>query len=139
MPRAQLSLRPEIVRNVSNTITIAIFFFMKIFKIYRYDPSNCRDYRLHSPQHVVRILLSAATTVYMACGEDPFIWRDCGTCQMASLFLPLPRMAITTICSSSSLLVAAFTQHLASHPPSAPLLKLLRLYQVHSLQLSPTY
>ena len=53
--------------------------------------------------------------------------------------LPLPRMATTTICSSSSLLVAAFTQHLASHPPSAPLLKLLRLYQVHSLQLSPTH
>ena len=57
---------------------------------------------------------------------------------MASLFLTLPRTATTTICSSSSLLVAAFTQHLASHPPSAPLLKLLRLYQVHSLQLSPT-
>ena len=57
---------------------------------------------------------------------------------MASLFLPLPRTATTTICSLSSLLVAALTQHLATHPPSAPLLKLLILYQVHSLQLSPT-
>ena len=61
----------------------------------------------------------------------------CGTCHMASLFLPLQRTATATICSSSSLLVAAFTQHLASHPPSAPLLKLLCLYQVNSLQLSP--
>ena len=41
---------------------------------------------------------------------------------MASLFLPLPRTATTTSCSSSSLLVAAFTQHLAFHPTSAPLL-----------------
>ena len=57
---------------------------------------------------------------------------------MASLLLPLPRTTTTTICSLSSLLVAAFIQHLASHPPSAPLLELLCLYQVHSLQLSPT-
>ena len=42
---------------------------------------------------------------------------------MASLFLPLPRTATTTSSSSTSLLVAAFTQHLASHPTSAPLLK----------------
>ena len=62
----------------------------------------------------------------------------CGTCHMALLFLPLPRTATTTICSSRSLLVVAFMQHRASHPPSASLLKLLRLYQVHSLQLSPT-
>ena len=41
---------------------------------------------------------------------------------MASLFLPLPRTATTTSCSSSILLVAAFTQHLASHPTTAPLL-----------------
>ena len=46
----------------------------------------------------------------------------CGTCNMASLFLPLPRTSTTISCSSSSLLVAAFTQHLASHPTSAPLL-----------------
>ena len=46
----------------------------------------------------------------------------CGTCHMASLFLPLPRTATTTSCSSSSLLVTAYTQHLASHPTSAPLL-----------------
>ena len=44
------------------------------------------------------------------------------TWHMVSLFLPLPRKATTTICSSSSLLVAAFTQYLASHPTSAPLL-----------------
>ena len=41
---------------------------------------------------------------------------------MASLFLPLPRTATTTSCSSSSLLVAPFSRHLASHPTSAPLL-----------------
>ena len=41
---------------------------------------------------------------------------------MASLFLPLPRTATTTSCSSSSLLVASFMQHLASHPTSATLL-----------------
>ena len=46
----------------------------------------------------------------------------CGTCHMASLFLPLPRTTTTTSCSSISLLVAAFTQHLVSHPISAPLL-----------------
>ena len=45
----------------------------------------------------------------------------CGTCHMASLFLPLPRTATTTSCSSSSLLFAAFAQHLTSHPTSAPL------------------
>ena len=65
-------------------------------------------------------------------------YYNCGTCHMASLFLPLPRTAASTICSSSSILVATFTQHLEFHPPSAHLLKLLRLYQVHSLQLSPT-
>ena len=41
---------------------------------------------------------------------------------MASLFLPLPRTATTTSCSSCILLVVAFTQHLASHPASAPIL-----------------
>ena len=46
----------------------------------------------------------------------------CGTCHIASLFLPLPRTATTTSCFSSSLLAAAFTQHFASHPTSAPLL-----------------
>ena len=40
----------------------------------------------------------------------------------ASLFLPLPRTTPTAVCSSSNLLVATFTQHLASHPTSAPLL-----------------
>ena len=52
--------------------------------------------------------------------------------------LATPNNGTTTICSSRSLLVTAFMQHLASYPPSAPLLKLLRLCQVHSLQLSPT-
>ena len=33
-----------------------------------------------------------------------------------------PKTAPTTSCSSSGLLVATFTQHLASHPTSAPLL-----------------
>ena len=44
------------------------------------------------------------------------LWR------MPSIFLPLPRTATTTSCSSSSLLVTACTQHIASHPTSAPLL-----------------
>ena len=46
----------------------------------------------------------------------------CGTCHMASLFSPLTRTTSTSVCSSSNLLVATFTQHLASHPTSAPLL-----------------
>ena len=41
---------------------------------------------------------------------------------MALLFLPLLRTATNTSCSSNTLLVATFTQHLASHPTSAPLL-----------------
>ena len=57
----------------------------------------------------------------------------CGTCHMASSFLPLPRTARVVICTPSSLLVTTLTQHLASHPRSAPLLKLLRLYQIPSL------
>ena len=59
---------------------------------------------------------------------------ECGTCHIASPLLPLPRAATSTICSPSSFLITAFTQHLASHPCSAPLLKLLRLYQVLSLR-----
>ena len=51
-----------------------------------------------------------------------FVITHCGTCHMASLFLPLKRTTTTTSCSSSSLLVATFTQHLASHPTSAALL-----------------
>ena len=46
----------------------------------------------------------------------------CGTCHMASLFSPLPGTTTTAVCSSSNLLVATFTQHLASHPTSAPFL-----------------
>ena len=46
----------------------------------------------------------------------------CGTCVMVSFFSPLPRTTTAAICSSSNLLVATFTQHLASHPTSAPLL-----------------
>ena len=46
----------------------------------------------------------------------------CGTCHMASFFSPLSRTTTAAICSSSNLLVATFTQHLASHPTSAPLL-----------------
>ena len=41
---------------------------------------------------------------------------------MASFFSPLPRITTAAICSSSNLLVATFTQQLASHPTSAPLL-----------------
>ena len=46
----------------------------------------------------------------------------CGTCHMASFFSPLSKTTTAAICSSSNLLVATFTQHLASHPTSAPLL-----------------
>ena len=46
----------------------------------------------------------------------------CGTCHMASFFSPLSRTTTTAICSSSNLLGATFTQHLASHPTFAPLL-----------------
>ena len=41
---------------------------------------------------------------------------------MASSFLPLSRTNTTDIYSSSNLLVATFTQHLASHPTSGSLL-----------------
>ena len=41
---------------------------------------------------------------------------------MASFFSPLPGTATAAVCSSSSLLVATFTQHLASHPTSGSLL-----------------
>ena len=41
---------------------------------------------------------------------------------MASFFSPLSRTTTAAICSTSSLLVTTFTQHLASHPTSAPLL-----------------
>ena len=44
--------------------------------------------------------------------------RVCGACHMASSFLPLSRTTTTAICSPSNLLVATFTQHLASHPTS---------------------
>ena len=37
----------------------------------------------------------------------------CGTCHMASSFLPLPRMPTSTICSPSSLLVTTLTHRLA--------------------------
>ena len=48
--------------------------------------------------------------------------RYCGTCHMASFFSPLPGTTTAAICSSSNLLVATFTQHLASHPtPGSPL------------------
>ena len=65
------------------------------------------------------------------------ILSGCGTYHMASLFSPLSGTTRIAVCSSSSLLVTAFTKHLATHPTSAPHPKLLRLYQVHSLQLSP--
>ena len=42
---------------------------------------------------------------------------------MASSFLPLSSTTTTAICSSCNLLVASFTQHLASHPTSCSLLK----------------
>ena len=48
--------------------------------------------------------------------------HPCSTCHMALSFLPLSRTTKTTICSSSNLLVATFTQHLASHPTSGSLL-----------------
>ena len=41
---------------------------------------------------------------------------------MASFFSPFPGSTTAAICSSSNLLVAAFTQHLASHPTSGSLL-----------------
>ena len=40
---------------------------------------------------------------------------------MASFYSPLSRTTTAAICSSSNVLVATFTQHLASHPTSAPL------------------
>ena len=46
----------------------------------------------------------------------------CGTCQMASFFSPLPGRRPAAIWSSSNLLLATFTQHLASHPTSGSLL-----------------
>ena len=55
---------------------------------------------------------------------------------MASFFSPLPRTTTAAICSSSSLLVTSFKQHLTPHPCSTPSLRLLRLYRVPSLQLS---
>ena len=55
-------------------------------------------------------------------GNAGFMKSSCGTCHMASSFLPLSRTTTTAICSSSNLLVATFTQHLASHPTSWPLL-----------------
>ena len=48
--------------------------------------------------------------------------RNCGTCHMASIFLPLSRTATTAGCSSSSLLMVTFMQHLPSHPASVSLL-----------------
>ena len=45
-----------------------------------------------------------------------------GTCHMASFFSSLPGTTTAAICSSSNLLVATFTQHLASHPTSGSLL-----------------
>ena len=57
---------------------------------------------------------------------------------MASFFFPLPRTTTATICSSSSLLVTSFKQHLAPNPYSTPPLRLLHLYRVLSLQLSPS-
>ena len=65
-------------------------------------------------------------------------WHTCGTCHMASFFSPLQRTTTADICSSSSLLVTSFKQHLAPHPCSTPPLRLLRLYRVPSLQLSPS-
>ena len=57
---------------------------------------------------------------------------------MALFLSPLPRTTTAAICSSSSLLVTSFNQHLAPHPCSTPPLRLLRLYRVPSLQLSPS-
>ena len=46
------------------------------------------------------------------------VFSMCGTCHMASFFSHLSRTTTAAICSSSNLLVATFTQHLASHPTS---------------------
>ena len=48
--------------------------------------------------------------------------KKCGTCHMASFFSALPGTTTAVICSSSNLLVATSTQHLASHPTSGSLL-----------------
>ena len=61
-------------------------------------------------------------------------WPFCALIQMWHM----PHGIVLLATPKNSLLVTAFTQHLASHPRSAPLLKLLRLYQVPSLQLSPS-
>ena len=45
-------------------------------------------------------------------------WVLCGTCHMASSFLPLPRTPTSTICSLSSLLITTLTQRLALWSPS---------------------
>ena len=50
------------------------------------------------------------------------IWSNCGTCHMTSFFSPLPGKTTAAICPSSNLLVATFTQQLASHPKSGSLL-----------------
>ena len=60
---------------------------------------------------------------------------SCGTCHMASSFFPLSRTTTTAICSLSNLLVATFTQHLASYLSSSPFSRPPCLYQVHSLSL----
>ena len=61
--------------------------------------------------------------------------KVCGTCHMASSFLPLSRTTTTAICSSNSLLVITLTQQLAPHSPLLPLLTTTPLPSLFTLKL----
>ena len=43
------------------------------------------------------------------------LWSVCGTCHMASTFMPHSRTATATVCSTSSLLLLGFTLSLSFH------------------------
>ena len=73
----------------------------------RLNTSSKRGTYLWTQASAIRLIRSSKRGIYVVAHTT---WH------------PLPRATTTTSCSSSSLLVTNFTQHLASHPTSAPLL-----------------
>ena len=57
---------------------------------------------------LIAVQLSSVVRVAVAESLDPTMAR-CGTCHVASTFLPHPRTTTATICSASSLLLLGFT------------------------------
>ena len=87
-----------------------------------------RSWSILSWSFIPLVMINPLMVIY-SIGHDQ---SYCGTCNMASS-LPLSRTTTTAICSSSNLIVATFTQHLASHPTSGSLLTTSSSLPTHGL------